>query len=84
MTVATLLTVMRTYVRMRLYTVMHPAQPHVVLYASPALPEIGAALAAQSDADELTVRHSMDGLARLLNADEQAELAAILVSRRDG
>jgi hypothetical protein len=38
----------------------HPTQPRLVLFAASTLTEVGAALRAQPDADELEVRFSED------------------------
>jgi hypothetical protein len=59
---------------MSLYVITRPTQPHLVLFAASTLTEVGAALRAQPDADELEVRFSEDGFARALTATERAEL----------
>jgi hypothetical protein len=64
---------------MSLYVITRPPQPHIVLFAASTLTEVGAALRAQPDADELAVLFNQEGFSRSLTPDEQAQLRAVRV-----
>jgi hypothetical protein len=55
-----------------------PDRPHAMLFSAPTLEEAAAAVAAQSNADELAVYFHFHGASRDLNPEEQSQLTHLL------